>query len=290
MSSGNTSVRPGDEEAPDAGGAGYTSPYTLRFSVPQPLLDAGFDQAPWNDPDAEGSLAFGIWEAGHKEVPGAAWGPPARQYPAPQLPRQDATYQRERVLNVAARQIGLAYQHHHVPSWNPPPGWPWLPVRAGANGPGLDCSNFSSFTFNYALGIKLPTGIGAQGRWRHLAGPGGTGCLVAEPLHARETAMLIGRLQPADLLYFRNERGAIRHVALWLGSVGQGGTPLVIDCTQRRQLDSAGRPIPLGVQIRPFLLSGWYGRHFSHAHRLVGAAPAACHAPAAPVPEGDDRG
>jgi cell wall-associated NlpC family hydrolase len=193
------------------------------------------------------------------------------------------------VLSVAARHIGLAYQHHHLPSWMPPPEWPWLPVKAGANGPGLDCSNFSSFVFNYALGIKLPTAIGAQGRIRRLDGPGGQGCLVAERLEAPHAGHLVAQLQPSDLLYFHNARGAIRHVAFWLGAVGQGPTPLLIDCSQGAHRDAKGVLIPTGVRIRPFTLAGWYGRHLSHAHRLLGAPASACLRPPGPVPEGDDR-
>jgi cell wall-associated NlpC family hydrolase len=289
MSSPNTSVQPASAEAPEAGDTSYISPYALRFTVPQPVLDAGFDQSPWNDPDAEAAMPFATWEAENAHARGAAWGPPARQYPAPRLPREDAEYQRERVLNVAARHIGLAYQHHHLPSWPPPAGWPWLPVVAGENGPGLDCSNFSSFVFNYALGLKLPTGVGAQGRIRRLAGPGGEGCLTAQRLQAPRAQDLVAELQPADLLYFHNERRAIRHVALWLGPIGEGDRPLVIDCSQRPHRDSKGQAIPPGVQIRPFTLDGWYGHHLVFAHRLLGTTAPICQHQPAPFPEGDDR-
>ena len=165
--------------APRGAAPDYVSPYALRFTSDGGLLNAGFDQPPWNDPASESAQPVASWQAAHDRrldgtwPRGAAWGPAACQYPAPVLPNRDLAYLRERVIAVAARQIGLAYQHHHIPSWVPPPGWAWSPVEAGANGPGLDCSNFVSFVFNYALGIKLPTAIGLQGAALSLPGPGG---------------------------------------------------------------------------------------------------------------------
>ncbi|MCB8879754.1 C40 family peptidase [Acidisoma cellulosilytica] len=293
MSPPITSVQaPESASADGTDSGGYVSPYALRFSVPQPLLDAGFDAAPWNDPDAESNLSAAVWQDQNAHALGAAWGPPARQYPAPSLPHSDAGYRRERVISVAARHIGLSYQHHHLPSWQPPGGWPWLPVKIGANGPGLDCSNFSSFVFNYALGVKLPTGIGRQAALRRLAGPGGEGCLTAQ-LIRDQFAAVIAALQPADLLYFRNPQGRIRHVALWVGAIGQTAdqapAALVIDCSQHRHRDGQGNAIPPGVWLRPFTADSWYAAHLSHVHRLIGATSALCDATPGPAPEGDDR-
>lgn len=290
MSSADASVQAAADDPP---ADSYVSPYALRFSVPQPLLDAGFDAAPWDDPDAESDLAFAVWQDQNAHARGAAWGPPARQYPAPALPRSDAPYQRERVIAVAARHIGLPYQHHHLPSWRPPAGWPWLPVKAGANGLGLDCSNFSSFVFNYALGLKLPTGVGRQGRVRHLAGPGGEGCLTAALLRGPLSDKLLAQLLPADLLYFQ-VNGKIRHVAFWVGAIGQSGeageaAPLVIDCSQTAHQDAKGNLIPPGVQLRPFTPDSWYAAHLSHGHRLIGTQAVTCVTAPGPAPEGDDR-
>jgi cell wall-associated NlpC family hydrolase len=279
MSSTNTSAQP-------AAGGSYQTPYALHFSCPQSDLAAGFDQAPWNDPQAEAAAPFATWEATHAEARGAAWGPPARPYPAPRLPRQDEAYLRERVIFVAALHIGLAYQHHHLPSWSPPAGWPWLPVAAGANGPGLDCSNFSSFVFNYALGLRLPSAIGAQAVQLSLAGPGGAGCQPVTRLHAARYEALIAVLQPADLLYFQDRHGRIRHTGFWVG--GLAGTPLILDCTDSRHADGRGQAVPTGVHLRPFDEASWYWRHFSHAHRVIGAEARTCRVPGA-FPEGDDR-
>lgn len=276
---------PANTSVQAAAATGYQTPYALHFSCPQSALAAGFDQAPWNDPQAEAALPFGVWEAAHAKARGAAWGPPARAYPAPRLPRQDETYLRERVIFVAALHIGLAYQHHHLPSWVPPPGWPWLPVAAGENGPGLDCSNFSSFVFNYALGLRLPTAIGAQAVQLALQGPGG-GCQPVKRLHAARYDALVAMLQPADLLYFKDRHGRIRHTGFWVG--GLAATPLILDCTDSRRLDGRGATVPTGVHLRPFDETSWYWRHLSHAHRVIRTEARLCRAPAA-FPEGDDR-
>jgi cell wall-associated NlpC family hydrolase len=277
---------------PEASGdAGYVSPYALRFASDGGLLNAGFDQRPWNDPAAESAEPVAAWQTAHARTTtglwprGAAWGPAASQYPAPSLPRTDAAYLRERVIAVAARQIGLAYQHHHIPSWVPPAGWAWRPVAAGPHGPGLDCSNFTSFVFNYALGIKLPTGV-----TRALAGPGGAGCLRAEPIALGAFTALETILAPADLIYIRDRAGAAVHVVMWLGATGQSpdGQPLIIDCSQTRHRDANGVPIPPGVRLRPFRRDGWYWRHASHAHRIIGAARPACEGPPATFAEGGD--
>jgi cell wall-associated NlpC family hydrolase len=289
---------PGDS-APGAGDdAAYASPYALGFSTGGNRLNAGFDQLPWNDPAAEPAQPVADWQAAHARLAegiwprGAAWGPPASQYPAPSLPGTDPAYLRERVIAVAARHIGLAYQHHHIPSWVPPPGWAWRPVAAGTNGPGLDCSNFTSFVFNYALGIKLPTGIGLQGGALTLTGPGGAGCLRPEAIPLRHYAALGAVLAPADLIYIRDRSGRIVHVVMWLGATGRSpdGDPLVIDCSQTRHRDANGVMIPPGVRLRPFRQDGWYWRHVSHARRIIGAGLPACHAPPGGFPEGGDAG
>jgi NlpC/P60 family len=294
MSPGATSVlnsvsRPGGD---------YVSPYALNFTIESSLLNAGFDQRPWNDPAAEAAQTVAAWQAAHARPPkgswppGAAWGPPARQYPAPVLPRTDPDYMRERVAAVAARHIGLAYQHHHIPSWMPPLGWAWAPVLAGTDGPGLDCSNFTSFVFNYGLGIKLPTDIRLQGATVTLMGPGGAGCLRAERIPLGRYADLETTLAPADLIYIRNRKGVSGHVVMWLGALGRSpdNDPLVIDCSEIPRRDASGTPIPFGVRIRPFRRDGWYWRNATHAHRIIRPEGVACLTPPAAFPEGGDRG
>jgi hypothetical protein len=252
--------------------APYQSPYRLKFRHPVTDLAVGFDEPPWSNPLLESLVPARDWyRPGLKRRLGA-WGPHARQYPAPAgLARRPATWLQDRVILVASRWIGYAYQHHHIPDWDPPADWPWLKVAYGINSKGIDCSNFSSFCYNYALGIKLDTGIGQQARRRELRGPGGRGVLTVETIERAPYTGLVAQLQPADLLFIRNDKGKIAHVIMWLGDVGVSPdrVPLVIDATGANHKDANGVRIPIGVYIRPFSANSWYAGDFAHAHRII---------------------
>jgi hypothetical protein len=125
------------------------------------------------------------------------------------------------------------------------------------------------------LGIKLDTGIRQQAARREVRGPGGRGVLTIETIERAPYRTLINRLQPADLLYIRNDAGRIAHVILWLGSVGVGPNqvPLVIDATGGYHKDANGVEIPIGIHIRPFTANSWYAGDFAHAHRIIRGIP-----------------
>lgn len=181
-------------------------------------------------------------------------------------------WKRQRVLAVAVKHIGLPYQHHHIPAWDPPASWPWKPVAYGKNSPGVDCSDFTSWVYNYGLGIKLNTGIGEQADAVDIAGPGGDGTLHVQTLmNDNGYDDLTRKLKTGDLLYIKNDQGKVGHVIMWVGVHGKSpdGAPLVIDCTGPTHKDCNGNSIPIGVQIRPFLQNEWYYKSFSHAHRIL---------------------
>jgi len=250
----------------------YRSPYRLRFRNPLVELEAGFAEAPWNSAQFESAVPAREWYSPRVLHKFGAWGPPARQYPAPPaLERRDPIWMQDRVIQTASRWINYPYQHHHIPDWDPPAQWPWHRVATGRNSRGIDCSNLSSFCFNYALGIKLDTAIHAQAERREVRGPGGRGILAIGIVEPASYDELISRLQPADLLYIRNEKGRLVHVILWLGQVGVSPdrTPLILDSTSSGHRDSNGVRIPGGVQIRPFSRSSLYARDFSRAHRII---------------------
>lgn len=138
------------------------------------------------------------------------WGPRAKPLPPPAIPHDAgcdaATWKRERVLAVAMRYLdtpgnplGLEYRHHHVPAWDPPTStFAGEPERNGdvdapqepsawGPGPGLDCSNFTAWVYDYGLGIHFDGDVGDQ--YAGSAGPMGAN-LPAE-----------GPFQPGDLLY-----------------------------------------------------------------------------------------
>ncbi len=207
-----------------------------------------------------------------------AWGPPARQLPASAGASDDSAALARRVTAVARRHVGLGYQHHHLPEFDPPVGWPWLPVSVGRNGPGLDCSNFTSLVFNQALGIKLPTAIGTQANSTTVAGPGGHGSAALTRIEPSSYDDAVARLRAADLLYIRSDAGRVSHVVIWLGAIR--GISSFIDCTDAVRSGTGGARIPTGVRIRPFLPDSWYGRRFAYAHRLNGLGTGSGPAPA----------
>ncbi|MFN9373771.1 MAG: NlpC/P60 family protein [Planctomycetaceae bacterium] len=250
----------------------YVSPYRLKFRHSAQQLAAGFQQPPWNNPHEQSELPHSRWYDRETEKKFGSWGPVARQYPAPAgLERRDSIWLQDRVIYTASLWIGTPYQHHHIPDWDPPAHWPWQKVAYGRNSRGVDCSNFSSFYYNFGLGVKLDTGIHQQAERTVVRGPGGRGQLRIEVIKPRSYEEMRRELLPGDLLYIKNRKGVVGHVILWLGEVGVSpdGTPLVIDSTGGNHVDSNGHKIPIGVHIRPMPPRSWYAEDLSHAHRII---------------------
>src|SRR3990172_3755387 len=150
-----------------------------------------------------------------------SWGPLAAVLPAASVPTgcDAARRKRDRVVAAAKNYIGLPYQHHHIPAWNPRSAWP------GEEGPGLDCSNFTSWVYNFGLGVKFTSNVRSQADGASAPG---------RRLGASEA------LAPGDLLFILNSsRTAIGHVVLYVDPYH------IIDATSG-----------LTVQVRSF--SGWY--------------------------------
>jgi cell wall-associated NlpC family hydrolase len=252
----------------------YDSPYKVDFQYPIDQLYAADNQAPRNNPRLESKTAYEDWYSERIRRKFGAWGPEPRRYPALDgFETIPAEWKRQRVLAVACRLIGLPYQHHHLPDWDPPKQWPWKPVAYGRNSKGLDCSDFTSWLYNYGLGIHLPTGIDTQAQTEHLRGPGGEGFIHTKVIvDDAGYTNLISKMQTGDLLYIKNKAGRVSHVIMWVGACGKSPdrVPLVIDCTGPDHLDCNGNSIPIGVQLRPFNKNSWYYESFSHAHRIIG--------------------
>ena len=253
--------------------------YAMRFTVPLETLTADFGLPPRYDPHEEGEIVYSRWyvmssypTASRQVV--AAWGPRARRYPAPTPPAgvDAVTWKRERVLAAAQKLIGYGYQHHHLPDFDPGPGWPWRKVATGRNGKGVDCSNFTAFCYNYALGMQLPTAIGSQSDMRDVEGLQ-VASLELPPSRAGAPTpfeRFTRVLAPGDLLFVRNRGERVAHVVIWVGANGAGcRDPLVIDSTDVDTADDKGQGIPHGVQLRPFRDGGRYHTLFDHAVRLI---------------------
>jgi hypothetical protein len=202
--------------------------------------------------------------AGH--YVGRGWGPPASALPRPDIPQNtgcDATtWMRERILAVAMRYIyapdnpvGLQYRHHHIPGWNPPNSTyagapadnpdtdaPHGPTAWDA-GPGLDCSNFTAWVYNYGLGIKFGGDVHQQ--FDGTAGPMGRRIPGGGPF------------EPGDLVFLHPN-----------GSASQA-SHVVIYIDDQHIIDSRVNAQNLvGVQVRE--RRGWYRDAVLSAWRPIG--------------------
>ncbi|MBM4072531.1 MAG: hypothetical protein FJ271_26915 [Planctomycetes bacterium] len=248
----------------------YDSPYALAFSHPRAELLSGF-QGRRGDPRQSSIVPFADWYSAHTRKQYGHWGPPARHYQAPQsIAGRSLEWRRERVIAVAARYIGYGYQHHHLPDWDPPAGWPWAKTATGHNGKGVDCSNFTAFVYNVGFGIKPSSAIGKQAQGLDIPGPG-------KAIRAKRIDLtgdyddLVKTLQTGDLLFIRNRSEKISHVVLWVGGIGRApdNVPLILDSHGDGVKDSSGHFIPAGVHLRPFREKSWYFRSASHAIRIL---------------------
>ena len=249
--------------------SGYHSPYAVRFTMPVAELNAGLDVRVAHlcpVPAAQ-------WYSASVRREFGAWGPRAGMLPAPEgLAQHDAEWKRERVIAAALRFQGYTYQHHHLPDWDPPAGWPWTPTKVGHNAKGVDCSNMVSVAYDLALGIQPDTNVHRLAVESVFPGPGGqriAGHRIEKPASYRE---LTRTLQTGDLLFVKHSpAGEVSHVVLWVGAIGQApdGAPLVLDSHGAGVMDSAGAEIPCGVQLRPFREASWYWTCASHAMRIV---------------------
>jgi hypothetical protein len=249
----------------------YRSPDRVEFTRPREELVGDLERTERGDYRLEGEIRFANWYAPRTLERWGAWGPRARDYPPPPgVEPWPAERKRERVVAVALRFQGYGYQHHHLPDWSPPPGWPWKETCAGANGKGVDCSNLTGFVYNVGFGLRLSTDVHVQAEERVARGPGG----FRTRLHPVELPSAfedrIKELRTGDLVFIRSRSGRISHVVIWVGPIGRApdGTPLVIDSHGDDVRDSNGQPIPCGVQLRPFRENTWYNRSASHALRL----------------------
>jgi hypothetical protein len=257
--------RGGQEEA-------YRSPYRLEFATSRAELVGDLERTERGDPRVEADVPFGEWYSRRVRERFGAWGPKARAYPPPEGARRwSAERRRERVIAVASRFLGYGYQHHHIPDWDPPEGWPWKETCAGRNGRGVDCSNFTGFVYNLALGHRVSTDVGVQAESRFARGPGEARTPIRRVELAEDYDERVTQLRAGDLLFIRNREGHVAHVVLWVGSVGRSpdGVPLVLDSTGEGHRDCEGRTIPCGVHLRPYTRDSWYHHSASHALRLI---------------------
>lgn len=251
----------------------YKSPYTVKFSFPEEELIGDLLKGPRSDWKDHATVPFREWGNPANQKRWGYWGPSIKHLGPPAgLARKSPQWSRERVIATAMRYIGYSYQHHHVPDWEPPADWPRDPEQKTPVGKGVDCSNFTGFVYNLALGILPSTGIKQQAEMTEAAGPGpGRGVPVKRIELPRSYEDFPNELQTGDLLFVKSTKGNVSHVVLWVGAIGESpdGLPLVLDSTGTGAKDSNGVTIPDGVHLRPFKRSVWYFTQASHVLRII---------------------
>jgi cell wall-associated NlpC family hydrolase len=255
------------------GSDAYQSPYAVNFSYPLGELIGDIQRGERGQPHQESSVPFAEWYSLRVRRQFGGWGPPARHFPAaPLVGGHPIEWQRQRVIAVALQFQGYGYQHHHVPDWNPPSDWPWKETKLGHNGKGVDCSNFTSFAYNLALGINLSGDVKEQSAASQVSGLGANRIIQAARIELPRTyADRVRLLRTGDLLFIRNIHREISHVALWVGPIGMAPEPmpLILDSHGADVRDCRGNTIPSGVYLRPFSEKSWYSRSASHAIRVL---------------------
>lgn len=253
--------------------ADYQSPYKVEFTFNESDLIGDLLQGPRGDWKDQASVPFRDWYDAANQKRWGKWGPKAKHFDPPAgFATKSPEWSRQRVIATGLRFVGYSYQHHHIPDWEPPADWPKDEKQTHPVGKGLDCSNFTAFVYNLALGIK-PTGdVQDQSVITEAAGPGNSRTIpvkrieIPERYEDFEKTLLTG-----DLLFVNSNQGGVSHVVLWVGKIGQSPDrlPLILDSTGTGAKDSNGNEIPSGIQLRPFKRGFWYASKASHASRII---------------------
>jgi cell wall-associated NlpC family hydrolase len=256
----------------------YSSAYDISPVISDASLSMDFVQ---RDDSLETSPARKDWYRKKLfPVQNSSWGPKAKQYPEVANYRlRDPEWLRKRIIAVAARYINTQFQHHNLIAWAPPQSWPMnpvLPVRLGHQSQGTDSSNFTSWVYNFGLGIEFTGYIEKQSRMTSVKMPDGSSSkvkAVTGRLFRPDFKKLISRLKMGDLIYISSGKGrqTADHVVIWIGNDQKTGEWLVIDSLDQvfNSKDSTGSYIPSGVQIRAFRENSWYYEGFVTALRII---------------------
>ena len=263
------------------------SPYSMAPSVVDPSVTKDFHELP-RDPSNWRNWSITPYESWYdldviRHVVRSRWGPRFITFPAPVgLLDKDCTWQRKRIFAAAAMLVGkYRYAHHHMHVWNVPNEPQW--IAAGMTpGVGIDCSDFTTWMYDYGLGVRISSSVVQQAETLD-APVGGTSVRVltqrvGDMAHGfpRNYQQLAATLHPGDLLFIRRSsrpNAPIAHVVVWLGNYASDMTGkdqhLILDSHGSKVHDSTGHLIPSGPAIRPFREESWYFRCYDHALRLL---------------------
>ncbi len=133
---------------------GYESPYEisgadLAFTSDIASRIASYTPGQQSTSTSTTSPAVANWytQPTYGSAANASWGAAPLTLPRPAVPTSLSTddvidFYRQRIVTAASELIGTAYQHHHIPFWNPyangytsspsPNQWPWSAVSSNA--------------------------------------------------------------------------------------------------------------------------------------------------------------
>jgi hypothetical protein len=266
----------------------YTSPYFYVPAVTAPALTPDFNVLPRSLSNSNhwSNTAYNNW-TNFNVIQGldTTWGPYYINFPAPPVLKTDVAWGQLRLLAAANRIRGIVpYAHHHMHVWNVPNTPQWI-TNKYTPGVGIDCSDFTHWIYSYGLGIKLLTGVSAQGAMTNAVAyfaNGKTNVYIPTRLfdvqhgYTKKFHNLATNLQPGDLLYIRSNPGTnnpVSHVIMWLGNLAYDTNHvdkwLVTDSHGQVVYDSATNLIPSGPQIRPFRETNYYYNCFDHVLRYL---------------------
>lgn len=254
----------------------YVSPYSIKYTFSRDSLIYDLLNTERGDYKQSSTTDYADWYSNSVKKKYGVWGPATKQYDTPEIIKgKSAEWMRERLIATASLFLGYGYQHHHIPDWDPPSGWPWKKVCMGKNGKGVDCSNFTAFIYNVGFGIKLNSNTLKQSQMLNLSelsnGLVENAEIINEPATYED---FVNTFKPGDLLFIKAANNKpVSHVIVWLGYMGDSpdGTPLIMDSHGAEVKDSNGNTIPCGIHIRPFEKTSWYYNKFSHAIRIIGS-------------------
>lgn len=209
--------------------ASVTADFTARDALPQTNLP----KSQWNLPTV------------------GSWGPDPAVYPRAAAPTgcDPLRWRQERVLAVIDKlvKLDINYCHHHIPAWTASPAYQTdancSPAKqSGPHWQGLDCSNFTSWVYNYGFGGFHLTGdivdqsgqvTSPQPQWPNDAASASKSTAGTLLKDANGQYLSVGNnnleanlatLRPGDLLYLagNQKKGStqateVTHVVLWTG-------------------------------------------------------------------------
>lgn len=235
---------------------------------------------------------------------GDSWGPWPIAYPKAKVPSNcdQTAWQQQRIQQTIFHLVEKKwnYCHHHNPYWLPPLSYrQQYPNCSAAGFPnsqiddnyeeawyGMDCSHFTAYSYNFAFGAYLFTGIDSQACSTKLP-------TVVLPYTQDDQ----DSFQPGDILYIASSSydnpKKISHAILWTGfkmndpkfpQFSQENLMKNVPENQKWAMYNHWKKFPPshyptwviadshynGPNFRPF--AGWYYSAFTHARRFIGSS------------------